>query len=63
MWESPANKSRQQRISPAIAHEIATYFPLEITPNFTNNMRNIRTEDEPWIRKDLLVKKQKTLRN
>ena len=56
------NKSRRPRNSPAIGREIAAYFSLEITPNFTNNIRNIGTEDEPWIRKDSLMKKTKDAR-
>ena len=31
--------------------KFATYFSLEVAPNFTNTMRNICTEHEPWIQK------------
>ena len=48
--------------SAAIGREIAAYFSLEITPNFTNNIRNIGTEDKPRIRKDFLMKKTKDAR-
>ena len=36
---------------------------LEISPNFTNNMRNIQTEHEPWIRKLLFMKNKREARN
>ena len=45
-----------QRNSPAIACELGAYFSLEITPNFTNSMRNIRTEHKLWIGKVLFMK-------
>ena len=35
---------------------LAACFSLEITPNFPNNTRDIRTEHKPWVRKVSFMK-------
>ena len=48
-----------QQNSLSIAHKLAAYFFLEVTPNFTNNMRSICSEHKLWIRKVLLMKNKR----
>ena len=50
-----------RRNSQTISRELAAYFSLEITPVFTNNIRNICHRTQTWNRQSFVLEKPKSL--